>query len=65
MYLVPRNCFGIATQMRGCFARLQRLFGVTMARWARRYGFVGETDSGRTGGMLIQYNFCRTYNTLG
>ena len=41
--------------------RLERI----LARWARRYGFVSETNSGRTRGMLIQYNFCRTHNTLG
>ena len=37
----------------------------TLAQRARRYGFVSETDSGRTRGMMIQYNFCRSHDALG
>ena len=37
----------------------------TLARWARRFGFVRAADNNRTRGMLIQYNFCRTHSAIG
>ena len=36
--------------------------GRTLARLARRHGFVGEAGSGCTRGMMIQYNFCRRHD---
>ena len=36
----------------------------TLAQQARRYGFVSGTDSGRTRGMMIQYNFW-SHDALG
>ena len=41
--------------------RLER----TLARWARRFGFVCAANNNRTRGMLIQYNFCRTHTAIG
>ena len=41
--------------------RLER----TLARWARRFGFVCAADNNRTRGMMIQYNFCRKHSAIG
>ena len=41
--------------------RLER----TLARWARRFGFVNAVSNNRTRGMLIHYNFCRTHDAIG
>ena len=46
-------------------ANRQERPGRAPAQRARRYGFVGETDGGRTRGMMIQYNFCKSHDALG